>query len=212
MPRIDYYAILGVTRDASDEDIRKAYRKLVFQYHPDRNPGSTEAEAKIREINAAYEVIGDPDARRTYERLQFGEVFQEDAPDLDAILRHMEEKLFDEGRRELFAVLIKQVPRIKAELAIVRERTVEQQGYDSFVEAIVLARGAEVLPDLLTADMDAKKKRLIDVAIQMMISQRVVGRHDDKGVNALRDRFEAVVRRGRLHGFAQALELLYVRR
>lgn len=212
MPRPDLYAILGVTPESSDEDIKKAYRKLVFQYHPDRNPGDREAEARIREINAAYEVIGDPDARRTYERLQFGEIFREEAPDLDAVLRQMEEKLFDEGRRELFAVLMKQVPRIKSELAIVRERTVEQQGYDSFLEAIVSARGAEILPDLITADMETKKKRLIDVAVQMMISQRVVGRHDEKGLRAMRDRFEEVVRRGRLHGFAQALELLYVRR
>ena len=56
---MDYYRVLGVSREASDEDIKKAYRKLVFQHHPDRNPNSTDAEARIREINAAYEIVGD---------------------------------------------------------------------------------------------------------------------------------------------------------
>ena len=64
MARIDFYRVLGVSRDASDDAIKKAYRKLVLQHHPDRNPDSAQAEPKIREINAAYEVVGDPDKRR----------------------------------------------------------------------------------------------------------------------------------------------------
>src|SRR5687768_5568834 len=115
MVRQDYYAILGVSRHASDEDIKKAYRKLVFQYHPDRNPDDKEAEVKIRELNAAYEILGDSEGRRTYERLKFGETVVDESPDLGLLLKQMEEKLFDEGRRELFAVLINQAARIKAE-------------------------------------------------------------------------------------------------
>ena len=72
MARIDFYRALGVSRDASDEAIKKAYRKLVFEHHPDRNPDSTQAEAKIRELNAAYEVIGEPEKRRTYDRQNWG--------------------------------------------------------------------------------------------------------------------------------------------
>ena len=212
MATSDFYDVLGVRRDASDDDIKKAYRKLVFQYHPDKNPGDAEAEAKIREINAAYEVIGDVEARRSYDRLRFGEVFREEAPDLDAVLRAMEEKLFDEGRKELLAVMVKQVPRIHSELATIRSRTVEAQGYDSFREDIVTQRGGEVIADLLDADLEAKAKRLLDVAVQMMVSQKVVGQHDERGTAAMRDRFEEVYRRGRLHGFAQALEMFYVRR
>ena len=64
MPRVDFYRILGVSREASEDVIKKAYRKLVFEHHPDRNPHSKQAEEKIREINAAYEVIGDAEGRR----------------------------------------------------------------------------------------------------------------------------------------------------
>ena len=72
MARVDFYRVLGVSRDASDDAIKKAYRKLVFQHHPDLNPDSTHAEPKIREINAAYEVVGDPEKRRSYDRLNWG--------------------------------------------------------------------------------------------------------------------------------------------
>lgn len=69
----DYYRILGVPRNASEQDIKKAYRKLAMQYHPDRNPGKEEqASEKFKEINEAYGVIGDTNKRRQYD--QFGTV------------------------------------------------------------------------------------------------------------------------------------------
>ena len=69
----DYYQILGVPRNASDEEIKKTYRKLAMQYHPDRNPGKEKwANDKFKEINEAYSVLGDPDKRRKYD--QFGTV------------------------------------------------------------------------------------------------------------------------------------------
>jgi molecular chaperone DnaJ len=67
----DYYERLGVSRDASTEDVKKAYRKLALKYHPDRNEGSKEAEAKFREVTEAYEVLRDSEKRATYDR--FGE-------------------------------------------------------------------------------------------------------------------------------------------
>jgi molecular chaperone DnaJ len=208
----DYYAVLGVTRDASDDEIKKAYRKLVFQFHPDRNPDDQQAETKIRELNAAYEIVGDSETRRTYERLRFGEEVRDESPDLGALLQQMEEKLFDEGRRELFGIMIKQTARIKSELALIRERTVKAQGYDTFQEQIVLERAAESRHEFLNPELEAKRKRLLDVAVQMMISQQVVAKQDENGIRAMRDRFEQTFGEGELHGFAQALELWYERR
>jgi|YelNatPaOPRAMG01_1025707.scaffolds.fasta_scaffold09137_6 curved DNA-binding protein len=69
----DYYQILGVPRNASDEEIKKAYRRLAMQYHPDRNPGREKwANDKFKEINEAYAVLGNPEKRRQYD--QFGTV------------------------------------------------------------------------------------------------------------------------------------------
>ncbi len=66
----DYYKILGVSRNASQEEIKKAYRRLALKYHPDRNKGNKEAEEKFKEINEAYAVLSDPEKRRQYD--QFG--------------------------------------------------------------------------------------------------------------------------------------------
>jgi len=65
----DYYKILGVERKASADDIRKAYRKLALKYHPDRNPGDKAAEDRIKEVNEAYQVLGDSEKRARYDQL-----------------------------------------------------------------------------------------------------------------------------------------------
>lgn len=212
MARMDYYRILGVSREASDDEIKKAYRKLVFQHHPDRNPDSKDAEAKIREINAAYEIVGDVEKRRSYDRLSWGDEPRAETVDPAVILDEMEHKLFDEGRKELFAILMKDVKRVKAELKIVRERTVAVQGYDSFLEKIVAERAAEVMDEFVTEEMDGRKQRLVEVATEMMVSQGVAKRGDEGGVRSLRNRLEAAFRKGRVHGVASALELFYERR
>lgn len=71
----DYYTILGVSKSADAEDIKKAFRKLARKYHPDMNPGDRAAEAKFKEINEAYEVLSDPDKRRKYD--QFGQYWKQ---------------------------------------------------------------------------------------------------------------------------------------
>jgi curved DNA-binding protein len=70
----DYYQILGVDRNADDKDIKRAYRQLALKYHPDKNPGDKQAEERFKEINEAYEVLGDPEKRRKYNQL--GESYQ----------------------------------------------------------------------------------------------------------------------------------------
>jgi len=65
----DYYETLGVSRSAKDEDIKKAYRKLARKYHPDLNPNSKSSEDKFKELQEAYEVLGDPEKRAKYDQL-----------------------------------------------------------------------------------------------------------------------------------------------
>jgi molecular chaperone DnaJ len=68
MATTDYYQLLGVSHDASEADLKKAYRKLAVKYHPDKNPGDTAAEAKFKEISEAYDVLKDADKRAAYDR------------------------------------------------------------------------------------------------------------------------------------------------
>ena len=64
----DYYDILGVNKDADQTDIKKAYRKMAMQFHPDKNPGDKGAEEKFKEAARAYEVLGNPEKRARYDR------------------------------------------------------------------------------------------------------------------------------------------------
>src|SRR6516164_5750842 len=64
----DYYEVLGVARDADEDTLKRAYRKLALQYHPDRNVGDTDAEAKFKEASEAYDVLRDPHKRQLYDR------------------------------------------------------------------------------------------------------------------------------------------------
>ncbi len=70
MPKRDYYEVLGVEKNASAEEIKRAYRRMAIKYHPDKNPGNKEAEAKFKECAEAYEVLSDADKRKQYD--QFG--------------------------------------------------------------------------------------------------------------------------------------------
>ena len=71
----DYYSVLGIKKNASPEEIKKAFRKLAVKYHPDRNPDNKVAEEKFKEISEAYEVLGDKEKRQKYD--QFGRYWQQ---------------------------------------------------------------------------------------------------------------------------------------
>jgi len=72
---MDYYNALGIRPDSSAQEIKKVYRKLAMQYHPDRNGGNPESEKRIKEINEAYQILGDEEKRRLYD-LQYNQPFE----------------------------------------------------------------------------------------------------------------------------------------
>ena len=71
MAKRDYYEVLGVNKSATDDEIKKAYRKIAIKYHPDRNPGNKEAEEKFKEAAEAYDVLHDPQKRQQYDQFGF---------------------------------------------------------------------------------------------------------------------------------------------
>ena len=71
MEKRDYYEVLGIEKNATDDEIKKAYKKQAIKYHPDRNPGNKEAEEKFKEAAEAYEVLHDPQKRAQYDRFGF---------------------------------------------------------------------------------------------------------------------------------------------
>ena len=71
MAKRDYYEVLGVAKNATKDEIKKGYRKLAIQYHPDRNPGNKEAEDKFKEATEAYEVLSDDEKRQIYDQYGF---------------------------------------------------------------------------------------------------------------------------------------------
>src|SRR5437763_16083287 len=66
----DYYQVLGVPKNASQADIKKAYRKLAQQHHPDANPGNKDAEERLKEVSSAYDVVGDAEKRTQYDQVR----------------------------------------------------------------------------------------------------------------------------------------------
>jgi len=223
MAALNYYAVLGVSLQASQEEIKKAYRKLALQFHPDLNRGNRQAEHKIREVNAAYEILGDPEARKTYDRLRLGHVEpvvsrrdMEPEPDESVspsvVLQRMEETLRDESRRQLFMVLMRNTPKIKEELEIIRERVIYTQGYDTFLEKIVRQRGREVLDELVSMELKQRRERLVDVAVEMVCSAVPGSIRQSTQMDQVRRSLEQAYQEGWIQGYEQACELLYERR
>jgi len=218
---LDYYTTLEVSPSASDEEIKKSYRRLALLYHPDRNKDNPHYDEKIREINAAYEVLGHPETRKSYERLRFGGglaatdgfgLEDEETVDPAVVFREMERKLRDEARKEMLSFLLKKTSYIKEELALLRERVIAKQGYDTLQQDIVRERAQEEIGHLLDAEAMTRREQLLEVALQMLLSQGVARSNDQEEVGALTKQLHEIYREGWVEGYTQACELFYVRR
>ena len=91
MAKRDYYEVLGVAHEASREEIKKAYRKLAVQYHPDRNPGEKEAEERFKEATEAYEVLADEKKRQAYNQFGFAGLDGSGGHDFSSVFRDFED-------------------------------------------------------------------------------------------------------------------------
>ncbi|MEM7009021.1 MAG: molecular chaperone DnaJ [Thermodesulfobacteriota bacterium] len=98
MTSIDYYEVLEIERNADHEEIKRSYKRLAFEYHPDRNPGDTDAEEKFKEINEAYQILSDPDKRARYD--SFGHMSSESM---------FSDQNFDAGFNDIFGNLFEEV-------------------------------------------------------------------------------------------------------
>ncbi len=221
MATLNYYAVLEVSLQATSDEIKKSYRKLALQYHPDRNQGSREAEQKIREVNAAYEILGDPDARKAYDRLRLGHVGPsvsrkeeevDESPSPGVVLQRMEGTLREEARKQLLKVMMKDTGRIKEELSRIRERVIADQGYDTFLEKVVTQCGEERLKDLVTDELFQLRERLVDIAVDMVCSEVPGTFQGTEAIEQLRRTLHKAYHEGWIQGYAQACELLYERR
>ncbi len=220
MAVLNYYAVLDVALQATQEDIKKAYRKLALQYHPDRNQGDRQAEQKIRKINEAYEILGDPQARKTYDRLRLGhapvtqrhEEEPEETVSPGVVLQRMEQTLEEESRKQIFMVLMKNTEIIKAELVRIREKVIQAQGYDTFLDSVVRNCARERLPSLVTEELLQLRERLVDIAVEMVCSEVPGAFQEGDGIDQVRQTLQQSYQEGWIQGYAQACGLLYERR
>lgn len=222
MTILNYYAVLEVSSQASQEDIKKAYRKLALEHHPDRNQGDHGAEQKIRDVNAAYEVLGDPESRKTYDRLRLGQVEishhhscdvePADVVSPSVVVGRIEATLRDEARREMLRLMMTRKEFIKSELAIIRERVIQRQGYDTFEDQVVLGRANEGIGLLVTEDMERRKDNLVEVAVEMVRSGVPGWLNKAEAQAQIKQELDGAYRAGWREGYTQACELFYERR
>lgn len=106
--QIDFYQVLEISRDASESMIKQSYRRLVLRYHPDLNPENPSAESKIREINLAYEILGDVGKKTKYDRTLTP---PEDTAEMDKLRKEMDMRYYDKTRKSEIDRFMRDVKR-----------------------------------------------------------------------------------------------------
>ena len=99
MAQRDYYEVLGINKDASADEIKKAYRKLARKYHPDVNPNAEEAKKSFQQINEANEVLSDPEKRKKYD--QYGKDWEHAGASLVVVRSNVDEKTWGETYKQI---------------------------------------------------------------------------------------------------------------
>jgi molecular chaperone DnaJ len=125
MTSVDYYEVLEIERNAGHDEIKRSYKRLAFEYHPDRNPGNIQAEEKFKEINEAYQVLSDPDKRARYD--SFGHISSDGL---------FSDQGFDGGFNDIFGNLFEEVFNAGARARAERGRDLKYNLEITFEESI----------------------------------------------------------------------------
>src|SRR6266568_4694691 len=118
----DYYKVLGVEQDAPAETIKRIYRKLAKEHHPDLHPGDKKAEARFKEVSEAYGVLGDTQAKEEYDRLRFGAHptygVKARPVNTEIFVSQAMEKLYEGGHEEIQGHLLRNIPKLREEIEV----------------------------------------------------------------------------------------------
>jgi molecular chaperone DnaJ len=211
----DYYKVLGVEKDATPTEIRNTFRRLAKENHPDHHPGDKRAEARFKEASEAYGVVGDAAAKEEYDRLRFASHptygVKEQPVNPEIYVSQNLEKLFEAGHHDIQGFLLKNLPKLRAEIEVVRRITKEKLGYDAFKPAIVLNHAPEAFAGWISEDMEVRRSKIVHVALFNLLNQGAADRKRDESVEKLKRRLEHAYDEGRAAGYRDALELFYQR-
>lgn len=135
-PKKDYYEVLGVNKNADDAAIKKAYRKLAKKYHPDTNQGNADAEKKFKEVNEAYDVLGDKEKRKLYDQYGQDQYYSSGGPQSGYQEFHFEGSDMDDIMDELFGNAFRGSKGFQRKERSVKGKNIETEVPISFEEAV----------------------------------------------------------------------------
>jgi len=211
----DYYKVLGVEQDAAAEQIKRVYRKLAKENHPDLHPGDKKAEARFKEVSEAYGVLGDPQAKEEYDRLRFGGHptygIKARPVNTEIFVSQAMEKLYEGGHEEIQGHLLRNIPKIREEIEAIRKITKSKIGYDAFKPKIVEEHAREAFRGWIDEDMIVRRSKIIHVALFNLLNQGAADRKREQEVDKLKRRLECAWEDGQIAGYRDALEMFYQR-